>query len=240
MFRTRIIGCTVLLTVTAPAFAAENIDQINQLVQADFRALSEDISAAISYKAVIPAVPLGTTGFDLGAEVTATRLQNQGAWDRASSGSAPTTVYIPKLHLHKGLPLGIDLGAFYATVPGSNLDLWGAEVRYALISGGIAQPAVGVRASHTQLKGVDQLDFSTRGLELTISKGFTIITPYAGVGRIWADSEPRNVSNVQAEHFTQGKYYIGANINLGLANIAVEGDRTGEATSYSAKLGFRF
>ena len=56
----------ILLAATPPAIAAENIDQINQLIQADFRSLSEDLGAALSYKAVIPAKPLGITGFDLG------------------------------------------------------------------------------------------------------------------------------------------------------------------------------
>jgi hypothetical protein len=29
-------------------------------------------------------------------------------------------------------------------------------------------------------------------------------------------------------------------MNFGVTNLAFEGDRTGEATSYGAKLGFRF
>ena len=98
----------VFLVGTPPASAADDIDQINQLIQADFLKLSEDLGAALSYKAVIPATPLGLTGFDLGVEVTATQLQNRDAWDRASSSTAPDTLYVPRLHLHKGLPLGFE------------------------------------------------------------------------------------------------------------------------------------
>jgi hypothetical protein len=228
------------LTVAALPAAADDIDQINQLVQTEFRLLSEDIAAAASYKAVIPAEPLGTTGFDLGFEVTATKLQNESAWDRASSGSAPSTVYVPKVHVHKGLPFGLDVGAFYAVVPDSNIALWGAALRYAILAGGVAQPALGLRATYTQLTGVDQLDFNTTGLELTISKGFAFITPYAGLGRVWVKSTPVGVSNIQPEDFSLGKYYLGANINLAVLNIAVEADKTGEATSYNVKLGWRF
>src|SRR4030067_3029558 len=90
---------------TPPASAADDIDQINQLIQADFLKLSEDLGAALSYKAVIPATPLGLTGFDLGVEVTATQLQNREARDRASSSTAPDTLYVPRRHLHKGTPL---------------------------------------------------------------------------------------------------------------------------------------
>lgn len=223
----------------APAFAAENIDQINLLTQAEFRALSQDLGATVSYKAVVPSETLGLTGFDLGAEVTATKLQNQAAWDRASSGTAPHTVYVPKLHVHKGLPAGFDIGAFYSTVPSSNIDLWGAELRYALIQGGPATPALGLRGTYSRLSGVEQLDFTTRGIELGISKGFALVTPYAGIGRVWIDSEPR-VGTLQAEKFSEDKYYAGLNFNFVLGNLALEGDRTGDATSYSVKFGFRF
>ena len=235
-----LVSLAVLLAATPPAIAADNIDQINQLIQADFHSLSEDLGAALSYKAVIPAKPLGITGFDLGVEVSATKLQHRDAWDRASSGTAPDTVYIPKLHLHKGLPAGFDLGAFYTSVPDSNIKLWGAEVRYAILEGGVVEPALGLRGTYSKLTGVSELDFHTTGLELLVSKGFAIFTPYAGVGRIWTTSEPVGVSNIKKEEFSQGKYFVGGNLNLGLVNLALEADKTGDATSYNAKLGFRF
>jgi hypothetical protein len=235
-----LVSLAILLTAIPPAFAADNIDQINQLLQADFRKLSEDLGAALSYKGVTPAKPLGITGFDIGLEATATKLQHRDAWDRASSGSAPDTVYIPKLHLHKGLPAGFDLGAFYTSVPSTNIKLWGAEARYAILQGGLAEPALGLRGTYSKLSGVSQLDFHTTGMELLISKGIAIFTPYAGVGRIWTTSEPVGVSNIKKEEFSQGKYFVGGNLNFGLANLALEADKTGDATSYSAKLGFRF
>lgn len=223
----------------APAFAADNIDQIDLITQAEFRNLSQDMGAALSYKAVVPAEPTGIAGFDVGAEVTATKLRHSDTWDRASSGNTPATVYVPKLHVHKGLPAGFDLGAFYAAVPGTNIDLWGAELRYALIPGGVATPAVGLRGTYSRVSGVEQLDFATRGIDLGISKGFTLVTPYAGIGRVWVKSEPR-VGSLEPENFSQAKYYAGLNFNFVLGNLALEGDRTGDATSYSAKFGFRF
>ena len=231
---------SVLSTTSFAALAADNIDRIDLLTQAQFRDLSSDLSAAVSYKAVVPIEGLGITGFDLGVEVTATKLAHQSAWDTASSGSAPSTVYIPKVHLHKGLPAGFDIGAFYATAPDTNINVWGAELRYALISGGVATPAVGLRGTYSKLAGVDQLSLSTKGLELGISKGFAFLTPYAGVGRIWTESTPVGVTNVTAEKFADTKTYLGANINFGIGNVAVEADKIGDTRSTSLKLGFRF
>lgn len=240
MHRLALLCASLLFTLTLTAFAADDIDQINLLTQAEFRDLSTDLSAAVSYKAVVPIEGLGVTGFDLGVEVTATKLAHSNAWDAASSGGAPSTIYIPKVHLHKGLPAGFDLGAFYATASDSNISVWGAELRYALIAGGVATPAVGLRGTYSRLSGVNQLSLNTKGLELGVSKGFAFLTPYAGIGRIWTESTPVGVSNVTAEKFADTKTYFGANLNFGLGNVAVETDKIGDTHSTSVKLGFRF
>jgi hypothetical protein len=230
----------ILITVTANAHAATDINQLNQLIQQDFRALSEDLGSVASYKGVIPAKPLGILGFDLGVEVTGTKLAHQDSWQRATSGTVPDTVYVPKLHADKGLPLGFDIGAFYSSVPSINIKLWGAELRYAILEGGVTEPALAVRGTYSKITGVSDLDFHTTGLELLVSKGFAIFTPYAGAGRVWITSDPVGLSNISKEEFAQGKYFVGGNVNFGLVNFALEADKTGAAASYSAKLGFRF
>jgi hypothetical protein len=235
-----LVSLAILAAAISPAIAADKIDQINLLNQTQFRNLSEDLGAAASYKGVIPATPLGLTGFDIGAEVSATTLQHPEDWALASSGSSPDTVYVPKLHLHKGLPAGFDLGAFYSAVPDTNMTLWGAEVRYAILEGGALTPALGLRGTYSQLSGINDLDFHTTGLELLVSMRFTIFTPYAGAGEIWTTSDPAGVPNLTKEEFTQGKYFVGANLNFGLINFALEADQTGNAPTYSAKIGFRF
>ena len=64
-----VLFCT--LGLAQPAMAA-SITTLNQLGQSEFKTLSEDLGAALSYKPVTPAAPLGTTGFDMGIEVTQT------------------------------------------------------------------------------------------------------------------------------------------------------------------------
>lgn len=206
--------------------------------QTEFKLFSEDLGSALSYKAVIPAEPLGVTGFDLGLEVTATEMKNSSLWTKAA-GSSRSTLPVPKLHVHKGLPLNIDVGLFYSSVPTTNIKLYGGELRYAILEGGTATPAVAIRGSFSKLTGVDQLSFGTKGLDVSISKGFAMFTPYAGVGNVWVDSTP-NVVGLTKESFTQTKFFVGGNLNFGLTNLALEYDKTGSAQSYTAKLGFRF
>jgi hypothetical protein len=227
-----------LSAIALPAAAAEDIDQIQTLSQQQFRLFSEDLTAALSWKGLTPTTPLGVTGFDIGFAVTATKLENRGVFQQASGGDFPSTLPVPSLRLHKGLPFGIDVGLMAAAVPGSNIRLWGGELRYAFTSG-LVVPSIGVRGSFTRLSGVDQLDFSTRALDISISKGFAGFTPYGGVGRVWADSDPK-VGGLSKEEVARNKGFVGINANLGITNFAFEVDRTGDATTYGAKLGLRF
>jgi hypothetical protein len=229
-----------LLAVSLPGVAAD-INNIDALLQAQFRLLSEDLGAALSYKPLTPTTPLGITGFDLGIAATSTKLKNPGVFTTATSGGDLSSIIVPSLRLHKGLPFNIDVGIMYSAVPSTNIKLVGAELRYAFVSGNVAMPAIGIRGSYTKLSGVDQLEFSTRGVDLSISKGFLIFTPYAGIGKVWANSNPvGTASALSKESFSVNKTFIGLNMNFGLMNVALEGDKTGDASSYGAKLGFRF
>ena len=229
-----VIGC-----FAHPAWAANNIDLTyftGGTAQADFKTFSEDLGSALSYKPITPPTPLGITGFDLGLEVTSTKMRNLDI----ATGSSLNNLVVPKLHVYKGLPLNIDVGAFYSSVPTTNIKFYGGELRYAILEGGVALPAVGVRAAMTKLSGVTALALSTKSLDVSISKGFAMFTPYAGLGTVWVDSTPDSTTGLTKESFRQNKIFAGGNLNLGFSNLALEYDKTGSATSYSAKLGFRF
>lgn len=237
--RTLKVSLLLALLAASPAWAQE-IDRLQNIVQGEFRLLSEDLGAALSYHAQTPTEPLGISGFDLGVGVTATKMQNSAILQRATSDNADATLYVPTLRLHKGLPAGFDFGLTYASIPGSNIRYTGGELRYALLEGGVASPAVGVRGSVTKLSGVDQLALSTRGLDISISKGFAVFTPYAGVGRVWVESDPRGTGGLSTEKFSLTKVFVGLGMNFGVLNLNVEADRTGDASSSSLKLGWRF
>ena len=229
-----------LLTVAAQGQAADDIDSLQLLSQRDFRLLSEDVGAAASFKSMIPSESLGVTGFDVGVSISGVRLKNRGVFERATSGGdVPSTLPLASVRVHKGLPYGIDIGAAYSTVPGSNIGVIGGEVRWAFIEGGVAIPAVAVRGTATKLVGVDQLDLETTSLDISVSKGILNVTPYGGIGKVWVRSTPDGVPGLSRESFSQNKIFAGVNVFLGV-NLAFEVDRTGDTTSYGLKGGFRF
>ena len=241
MKRGSLAGLLVVALGAGSAQAAD-INNVSGLSQAQFKLLSEDVAAATSYKALTPAEPLGMTGFDVGIEVTDTSLENRAVFNTACGGCNESHLVIPKIHLHKGLPMGFDVGLMYASDSNTNISVTGLELRYANIEGGVTEPAVATRFTWSQLDGVDQLDVETLGLEVTISKGFAMLTPYLGGGVNWVDSTPKGAAaaTLTAEDFTQTKLYVGLNMNLGLLNFDVEADKTGDTQTIGAKVGFRF
>ncbi len=228
------------LIAAAPLAHAGDLNALQLLNQAQFRLLSEDLGSALSYKGLIPAESMGITGFDIGIAVTGTELEHKDQWAQAFSGSIPSTLPVPTIRVHKGLPFNIDIGASLAAVPSSNIRVAGGELRWAVLPGSTVLPAVAIRGSVTALSGVNQLKLRTTGLDVSVSKGFALFTPYAGIGTVQTTSTPDASTGKTKESFSQSKVFAGLNVNFGLTNFAFEADKTGDATSYGVKMGFRF
>ena len=241
MKRVSLAGLLIVALGTGTVQAVPEVD-LSLLAgnQNNFKRLSEDLASATSYKGLNPAEPLGITGFDVGIEVTDTSLQYTNTFDDACNGCGDDSLTIVKAHLHKGLPMGFDVGLVHSATSSTNVGLTGFELRYANIEGGVAMPAVATRITWSRLDGVDKLSLESTGIEVMVSKGFVMFTPYAGAGQNWVTSDPAASTGLKSEDFTQSKYYVGTNINLGLLNFALELDNTGGAQTIGAKVGFRF
>jgi hypothetical protein len=227
----------LLLAAAFPCHAAD-FPSIGSLSQDEFHRLSQDLGAAFSYKGVTPATPLGLTGFDVGVEVTDTRIENSRVFALAGAGNT-SNIVVPKVHVYKGLFGGLDVGAFVAGASQVNASLVGVDLRLALMDDGVARPALGVRLSGTRAGGLGDLSFGTAALDLMISKKFTAFTPYAGVGTVRVQSKIAG-STLAPEKFNASRAFGGLNVNLVAVNLAFEAEKMGANTSLSAKIGWRF
>ena len=220
-----------------PAHAAD-FTSIGALSQDEFRRLAQDLGAAFSYKGVTPATPLGTAGFDVGVEVTDTRMENSSVFSLAGAGSRSDLV-IPKVHVYKGLFGGLDIGGFFAGATQVSATVYGADLRYALLDDTLTTPAVAVRLSGTRASGLGDLSMSTAALDVMVSKKFTALTPYLGAGTVRVAANARG-TDLAEERFNKGRVFGGLNVNLVALNLAFEVEKMGPNTSLSAKVGWRF
>lgn len=214
---------------------ASDFNAIGALNQAEFRAFSEDVASAVSYKGMIPAAGSGITGFDVGVFGAATEVAHRDVLMKAAGGaSVPRNVPVAGLRFVKGLPFDIDVGLVAAQLPSTNVRATGGELRWAVLGGGLATPAIAIRLSGTRLSGVNQLKMSTYGADISISKGFLFLTPYAGVGGVAVRSRAPGTT-LRDENYDMSRAFVGLKIGMGLANFVVEGDKTGDATTWGLK-----
>ena len=234
-----IFALFITLITTSQVWAGKaDIDLISIGAQSEFKKLSRELGLAVAYKPTAPAEPYGLLGFDIGVEVTFVDIDNKASyWENVSD--MPSLLPIPKLHVIKGLPFGIDVGAIYSEIPSSDISLIGAELKWAFIEGNVALPAVAVRGTYTKLDGVDNLDFSTKGIDLSVSKGFAMLTPYGGVGKVWIESEPDSTLSLEKENISETKFFAGLRVSLGLLNMTAEAEFA-EIPSYTLKLSAGF
>jgi hypothetical protein len=233
----RRIASLALVAGVLPAHAAD-FNSLGALTPAEWKQLTQDLGAAFSYKGVTPATRLGTLGFDVGLEVTDTKMENSAALARAGAGSHSHLI-IPKLHIHKGIFGGLDVGAFVGGTAEIGAALYGANLSYAFLDDTLTTPAVALRVSGTKASGLGDLSIGTAAVDVLVSKKFLAITPYAGGGLVRVQATAHKTP-LEEQSFNKGRGFAGVNVNLIGANLAFEVEKMGSNTSLSAKIGMRF
>jgi hypothetical protein len=231
--------------MTLAAFAAlacnaygSDLNNIGNITQDQLRGIAEDLGAAFSYKGVTPASSLGITGFDVGVELTDTKVKNSSAF-RAAGGGDPSDLFIPKIHIYKGLGWGFDIGGFVGGSSTVSATLIGLDLRYAFVDDSLTTPAFAVRISGTRAQDLGDLTMNTAALDLMVSKKLAVFTPYAGIGTVRVQSNVKGTSLAE-ENFNKGRGFVGLNTNFLGANLALEYEQMGSNPSLSAKIGMRF
>lgn len=207
-----------------------------------FKDFIREAGSVTVYRSIAPAEPLGITGFDISAGVSAVDISKED-WDGIVK-DAPDFVPVPRIQLRKGLPFNLDVGAFYSQIPDSNIELWGGELQWAVLEGTTATPALALRAHYSTVEGVDDLELETYGVDAVVSKGVAFFTPYAGVGLVRINGEYTGDSaalreNLGDHDFTETRYFAGLQATLLLLRLTAEAEYM-ERPTYSLKASFGF
>ncbi|MEY4766166.1 MAG: hypothetical protein RI907_2839 [Pseudomonadota bacterium] len=208
--------------------------------QGEFRQLSEDLAATFADKPQAPAAGLGVIGFDVSVTGGTTSVKSTAVLEKAAGGhSVPKSLPTVGLRVEKGLPFDVDLGASYVLLPGTSASALSGDVKWAFWGGGLVMPAVATRVFYTQTNGLGDMSLNAKGIELSVSKGFAMFTPYAGVGVVASTASTKG-DVWKKESFNLTRTFVGLNANFLLMNLGLEADKTGKASSINLKLGMRF
>ena len=241
-----IVALFAFLAIAPNAYAGGDADikfpvDPTKYVQSEFEDMSRQLGLAIAYRQAAPAETLGLLGFDIGIELSQTKIDEDESFWTDVAPDMPGSLYVPKLRVQKGLPfINMDIGLSYAEIPQSDIKLMGAELKYALLEGGVAMPAVAIRGSYSTLEGVDDLELSTYGADLSISKGFLMVTPYAGIGQTWINSKYTNsLLDLESETLTETKYFAGVRVALAILMFTFDVEQA-DVTTYTGRFSIGF
>ncbi len=232
-----------ILLVISSFVQANDIEFTDAISQNGFEEFIKEFGSALLFNPMATAEPLGMLGFDISLETVVTDISDdQEFWINLVSDNDPSTYLpIPRLHVQKGLPFNIDVGAMYVSVPSTNITLWGLEAKYAILEGSTLTPAVSVRASYTSLSGVDDISIDTQTLDVLVSKGFLMFTPYAGASIFRINgSENTDIVELDDVNTTGYRALVGLQFSpfpLMIINAEVS---LGEVPQYGLKIGVRF
>lgn len=231
-----IIGISVCAQNTVPSGSA---------TQAEFDNFVSEMGTAVWFSPGSSAETLGVTGFDLstGVDVTDVSKGDSLFWLNTSFGDPGSTITSSQFHIQKGLPGGWDVGAMWKNFGGSNASAWGLEAKYAIVDGSTVIPAVSVRASYSKLSGDDAVSLNTTGIDLMISKGFLMLTPYGGVSMVRIHGASRMAADmIPLRSVTDSTTYFFAGVQLSpFPFVVVNGEVTkGDVTKYALNVGIRF
>lgn len=196
-----------------------------------------------------PAGARGLFGFDIGVMATAVPVDtNAPYWTKSVTDDFTISGHIaaPRLVVSKGFS-AVNIAASYAKVPDTDVSILGGSLDVPIINGGLVKPTLAVRGTYATLRGVDNFDLTSYGMELFLSKGFGPVTPYAAVGRARTDAEGQiNVPSGDVvpipplvDEFDTNRYTVGVKISLLLPKFVIEATQA-EERSYAAKVSFGF
>ena len=233
----------IILLLSLSNFApASDIKFDTSLVQSEFNEFVKEFGTALWFNPMAPAETLGVIGFDISIETSLTDVGNEKSYWKKIFNDGDTYSYIPvpRLHVQKGLPFNIDVGAMYVAVPDSNIKIWGLEAKYAFLEGSVVSPAVSIRASYSKLQGVNELSMDTKSLDLLISKGFVMFTPYAGVSLIKIHGS-ENSDLITLNDVDESERRVLMGLQLSLFPLIINAEASfGNVPQYALKFGMRF
>jgi hypothetical protein len=164
-----------------------------------FAILSGELGLALSSAILHPASTTGYSGFAVDLEVAtmavhpdpvgvATAGYSNRPW--AGASELPTQLFMPSVHVRKGLPFSFEIGGRFIYLAMSNAFAGQGEAKWAINEGFEYIPDVALRGAYTRLFGVKDFNLATTDVDLLVSKrfglmGVTSLTPYVAARYTW-------------------------------------------------------
>jgi hypothetical protein len=218
---------TLILVLAAGCLLAPQGALAQPITAAEgFRLFHESFAPSAFLPPRHEAEPLGWVGFEVWADASlASGFEDIERPATPLDSEIPTDgLLIGRVGVRKGLPGKFNIGVSYGEVFDAGFDLGQVDLSWAWLKGSAVTPAVALRGSLARSLGGSDYDFEQYAVDISISKGFPLLTPYAGVALVRSESRlegglPGGLAFV--EESTDTVFFAGVRINLLLPKIIV-------------------
>ena len=164
----------------------------------NFRVFARQLGAALTSVNLAPPETLGHSGFAFSAETSVAFFGNQTVKFPTENRDFRGPLFIPSIHVRKGLPFSFELGARGAWIEKSRMGAGTLELKWAVNEGFAYLPDIAVRGNITKLLNSRNFDLTAGGFDLGVGKQFAIggmvtLTPYVGWNLIFVGASTGNV-----------------------------------------------
>jgi hypothetical protein len=198
--------------------AAGELDALVKGSRQRFAILSAETALAISSAILHPASTTGHTGFAVDLEVATLAVHSDpvgattagyAATPWAGAHTQPSSLYLPSVHVRKGLPFSFEVGGRFIYLAMSNAFAGQGEAKWAINEGFEYVPDFAVRAAYTRLFGVKDWNLSTTDVDFMLSKrfgmmGVTSLTPYLAARFTWINASTERIEFSPGTYATTG------------------------------------
>jgi hypothetical protein len=159
------------------------------LTQSVFHQFVREAGLVTYFRPMASAAPLGAGNFEVGLTKWGTRIDERApAWNETFSHPdsehylvGGSTLQIPGVMARVGLSDRIDVGGYVTKSPGANYGFVGGQLQYNLLRAQEAGVDAAGRLGFVRVYGPEDVDLDTWGLDFTVSREVSRLSPYAQV-----------------------------------------------------------
>ncbi|MCK6550289.1 hypothetical protein L6R52_30920 [Myxococcota bacterium] len=165
-----------------------------------WRAFATELGYVLAPRLASPTETLGHAGFHVGVMWSGTSISSDEPYWRVTeagqTGAPSSMLHTLQLDVRKGLPFSFELGVNVMWLLESQLFAPGLEVRWGLQEGYDYIPDLSVRGSVNHMVGNRDMQLTTAGFDIGLSKGFGLlgmvhVTPYVSWGFLFVAASSR-------------------------------------------------
>ncbi len=222
-------------------------DLHSELTKEEFAEFAGELGSILRFRQLGETTTLGKGNVDLSVQFASTSIDDsKGAWNNTMSHPDADhylgdSIAFPRLVLRYGVNDRVDVGAWGGINPRSNYGIVGVDTKIALLRQEDGRPvSLSVRPSVTSLVGPSEVWAGNVSVDLSVSRAFGRIAPYAGVAASSSLAMERS-DDVDLDPATAGDSLAYAGVSYRWRSLVIAGEvEKADLVSYGFRIGTRF